>query len=120
MLYDLATDPSEGAHYTGFMLPPVEYSFQTLIVSKNDGGKGENHSLRGLLPVSYNLFIRNNINYKSLNIGKMITNQVMKRPMGNFLVEQRTKDSMFNATNLLKQWNEFVEYKDFYCQFLMR
>lgn len=78
----------------------------------NDGGKGENHSLRGLLPVSYNLFIRNNINYKSLNIGKMITNQVMKRPMGNFLVEQRTKDSMFNATNLLKQWNEFVEYND--------
>lgn len=78
----------------------------------NDGGKGENHSLRGLLPVSYNLFIRNNINYKSLNIGKMITNQVMKRPMGNFLVEQRTKDSMFNATNLLKQWNEFVEHND--------
>lgn len=36
----------------------------------------------------------------------MITNQVMKRPMGSFLVEQRTKDSMFNATNLLKQWNE--------------
>ena len=36
----------------------------------------------------------------------MITNQVMKRPMGKFLVEQRTKDSMFNATNLLKQWNE--------------
>ena len=72
----------------------------------NDGGKGENHSIRGLLPVSYNLFIRKNINYKSLNIGKMITNQVMNRPMGNFLVEQRTKDSMFNATNLLKQWNE--------------
>lgn len=40
----------------------------------------------------------------------MITNQVMKRPMGNFLVEQRTKDSMFNATNLLKQWNDFVEH----------
>lgn len=36
----------------------------------------------------------------------MITNQVMKRLMGDFLVEQRTKDSMFNATNLLKQWNE--------------
>ena len=35
----------------------------------NDGGKGENHSIRGLLPVSYNLFIRKNINYKSLNIG---------------------------------------------------
>ena len=33
----------------------------------------------------------------------------MKRPMCNFLVEQRTKDSMFNATNLLKQWNKFVE-----------
>lgn len=42
----------------------------------------------------------------------MITNQVMKRPMGNFLVEQRTKDSMFNATNLLKQWNDFVEHND--------
>ena len=40
----------------------------------------------------------------------MIKNQVMKRPMCNFLVEQRTKDSMFNATNLLKQWNKFVEY----------
>ena len=39
----------------------------------------------------------------------MIKNQVMKRPMCNFLVEQRTKDSMFNATNLLKQWNKFVE-----------
>nr|DAF82655.1 MAG TPA: hypothetical protein [Caudoviricetes sp.] len=25
----------------------------------NDGGKGENHSLRGLLPVSYNLFKKN-------------------------------------------------------------
>ena len=25
--------------------------------------------------------------------------------MGNFNVEQRTKDSMFNATSLLKQWN---------------
>nr|DAM80618.1 MAG TPA: hypothetical protein [Caudoviricetes sp.] len=23
-----------------------------------DGGKGENHSLRGLLPVSYNLFFK--------------------------------------------------------------
>lgn len=36
----------------------------------------------------------------------------MKRQMNNFFVEQRTKDSMFNATNLLKQWNEFVEYND--------
>lgn len=39
----------------------------------------------------------------------MVTNQLMKRPMGKFLVEQRTKDSMFNATSLLKQWNVFVE-----------
>lgn len=39
----------------------------------------------------------------------MTTNQVMKRPMGSFTVEQRTKDSMFNATSLLKQWNKFVE-----------
>lgn len=36
----------------------------------------------------------------------MVTNQIMKRPMGAFFVEQRTKDSMFNATSLLKQWNE--------------
>ena len=69
----------------------------------NDGGKGENHSLRGLLPVSYNLFIRNNINYKSLNIGKMIKNQVMKRPMGNFLVEQRTKDLVPSFDELMSR-----------------
>lgn len=30
----------------------------------------------------------------------------MIRPMGCFKVEQRTKDAMFNATALLKQWNE--------------
>lgn len=36
----------------------------------------------------------------------MITNNVMVRPMGDFLVQQRTKDGMFNATALLKQWNE--------------
>ena len=36
----------------------------------------------------------------------MKTNQVMIRPMGCFSVEQRTKDGMFNATALLKQWNE--------------
>nr|DAU36132.1 MAG TPA: hypothetical protein [Caudoviricetes sp.] len=29
-----------------------------------DGGKGENHSLRGLFPVSYNLFKKENINLK--------------------------------------------------------
>lgn len=36
----------------------------------------------------------------------MKTNQIMKRPLANFTVEQRTKDGMFNATSLLKQWNE--------------
>lgn len=36
----------------------------------------------------------------------MKTNQVMKRPMGMFSVEQRTKDAMFNATSLIRQWNE--------------
>lgn len=35
----------------------------------------------------------------------MKTNQVMIRQMGVFQVEQRTKDAMFNATALLKQWN---------------
>lgn len=30
----------------------------------------------------------------------------MKRPLSQFTVEQRTKDGMFNATALLKQWNE--------------
>lgn len=36
----------------------------------------------------------------------MKTNQIMTRPMGQFHVEQRTKDGMFNATDLLKQWNK--------------
>lgn len=35
----------------------------------------------------------------------MKTNQEMVRPMGKFNVIQRTKDGMFNATDLLKQWN---------------
>ena len=35
----------------------------------------------------------------------MKTNQVMIRQMGDFNVEQRTKDGFFNATALLKQWN---------------
>jgi len=30
----------------------------------------------------------------------------MVRPMGDFQVQQRTKDGMFNATSLLKQWND--------------
>lgn len=35
----------------------------------------------------------------------MITNNIMKRELANFTVEQRTKDAFFNASNLLKQWN---------------
>lgn len=35
----------------------------------------------------------------------MKTNNVMLRPMGQFNVEQRTKDGMFNATALVQQWN---------------
>lgn len=35
----------------------------------------------------------------------MKTNQIMTRQMGQFKVEQRTKDGYFNATALLKQWN---------------
>jgi hypothetical protein len=36
----------------------------------------------------------------------MKTNVVMVRRMGDFDVHQRTKDSMFNANSLLKQWND--------------
>ena len=36
----------------------------------------------------------------------MKTNQEMIRKMGDFNVVQRTKDGMFNATELIKQWNE--------------
>ena len=35
----------------------------------------------------------------------MKTNQIMKRPLDQFNVEQRTIDGMFCATSLLKQWN---------------
>ena len=35
----------------------------------------------------------------------MKTNQIMTRPMGNFHVEQRTKDGYFNATSFVQQWN---------------
>ena len=37
----------------------------------------------------------------------MKTSVTMKRKMGIFDVFQRTSDGMFNATALLKQWNEF-------------
>lgn len=36
----------------------------------------------------------------------MKTNVVMIRKMGQFEVSQRTQDGMFNATLLLKQWND--------------
>lgn len=35
----------------------------------------------------------------------MKTNNVILRPMGEFKVAQRTKDGFFNATELLKAWN---------------
>lgn len=38
----------------------------------------------------------------------MKTNVIMTRKMGEFEVLQRTNDGMFNATVLLKQWNEFA------------
>lgn len=49
----------------------------------------------------------------------MKTNQVITRKMGeDYNVLQRTKDGMFNATDLLKQWNvskfEQKELKDFF------
>lgn len=36
----------------------------------------------------------------------MKTNQILTRTMGDFCVMQRTSDGMFNATELIKQWNE--------------
>lgn len=41
----------------------------------------------------------------------MKTNQVMVRPMGQMQVFQRTKDSMFNATAFIKQWNSLNNSK---------
>jgi hypothetical protein len=35
----------------------------------------------------------------------MKTNQFLTHKMGDFNVNQRTSDGMFNATELLKQWN---------------
>ena len=42
----------------------------------------------------------------------MKTNVVMTRKMGNFDIFQRTKDGMFNATYLVKQWNSCNKRKD--------
>lgn len=36
----------------------------------------------------------------------MKTNKIMHRTLGQFQVKQRTKDGFFNATDLLKQWNQ--------------
>lgn len=48
----------------------------------------------------------------------MNTNQIMKRPLANFTVEQRTKDGYFNLTSLLNSWNEKMgskkELKDYF------
>lgn len=41
----------------------------------------------------------------------MKTNQNMIRKMGEFDVIQRTSDSMFNATILIKQWNQYSGMK---------
>lgn len=46
----------------------------------------------------------------------MKTNQVMIRKMGDFDVSQRTKDGMFNATALLKQWNKLVATQNLHTQ----
>lgn len=40
-----------------------------------------------------------------MKINKMKTSVIMNRSMGGFDIHQRTKDSMFNATTLLSQWN---------------
>jgi len=39
----------------------------------------------------------------------MKTNVIMHRSMGDFKVHQRTKDKMFNATELAKQWNSTIK-----------
>lgn len=41
----------------------------------------------------------------------MKTTVVMTRKMGNFEVKQRTSDAMFNATDLLRQWNKVEQSK---------
>jgi hypothetical protein len=42
----------------------------------------------------------------------MKTNQVLIRKMGNIEISQRTSDEMFNATELVKNWNEYVSTID--------
>lgn len=47
----------------------------------------------------------------------MKTSVNMIRKMGNFSVTQRTKDSFFNATELLKQWNKHSGQKKVIAHF---
>lgn len=47
----------------------------------------------------------------------MKTNQTLTRPMGNFEIFQRTSDGFFNATALLKQWNEHSGQKKVIAHF---
>lgn len=42
----------------------------------------------------------------------MKTNQILTRKLADFNVNQRTSDGMFNATELLKQWNQTVINQD--------
>lgn len=53
-----------------------------------------------------------------ITVNHMKTNQIMIRPMGEFKVTQRTKDAFFNATELLKQWNEKSGMKKEVTKFL--
>lgn len=48
----------------------------------------------------------------------MKTSVPMQRKMGDFIVIQRTKDSMFNATKLLKDWNKKAGMKKQMVHFL--
>lgn len=50
----------------------------------------------------------------------MKTSVNMIRPMGQFEVTQRTKDGMFNATSLLKQWNKDNKSKKEVTKFFER
>lgn len=45
----------------------------------------------------------------SKKIEKHKTNQILTRKMGDFNVNQRIGDGMFNATELLKQWNDPIK-----------
>ena len=47
----------------------------------------------------------------------MKTSVNMIRNMGNFNVTQRTKDSFFSATELLKQWNKHSGQKKVIAHF---